>query len=525
MKLARLLLLGCGLALPSLAPSGVAAQPPAAAERPGATERPTRVVSIVVNGEPLETSTPPQVVNRRLLLPLRDVFNALGIAVERDGDKISGRLPSGTIAVELGSSTAYVDGRPVQLDAPVSEIEGTAYVPVRLLTAAMGAQISYDQRGAKIEIVSLYLGRNSGAESARPDGGTDVQGAVSEIDSNSRPPSITVLRGGEAKTIRVDSDARIYVVDVTIHSQLRLPLDQIRVGDALHAILDRGGRVAALYDFFKSTSGTVTATSADAIVLQSGRVVTPGDTTGITLNGGDVTLADLRAGDYVTVRSNPETGELREIIASRPVPATATVAPSATGAVTVTISSFDSSALRPLRAGETFDVTLVGTPGGHATFDIGDYLSGIEMREQSPGRYVGVFTIPDRFNVTQVPLYGHLGVGTASAPRSEAAHQLSAATTPPVIGEIAPAPGGNVNNPRPSIFATYAAPTGIAISPASIMLAINGRDVTPSATRTNAFITYSPGSDLSDGEVTVTVRVADAAGNTASRSWSFSVKR
>jgi hypothetical protein len=118
-----------------------------------------------------------------------------------------------------------------------------------------------------------------------------------------------------------------------------------------------------------------------------------------------------------------------------------------------------------------------------------------------------------------------LSVGAASAPRSEAARALSAATTPPVIDEIGPPPGQSINNPCPSIFATYAAPTGIAISPASIMLSINGRDVTPSATRTNAFITYSPGFDLSDGEVTVLVRVADTAGNTTSRSWSFSFKR
>ncbi|MGB8204857.1 MAG: copper amine oxidase N-terminal domain-containing protein, partial [Candidatus Baltobacteraceae bacterium] len=488
-----------------------------------AAERPTRAVTIVVNGEPLATGTPPQVVGGRLLLPLRDVFSALGIAVDRDGDRISGQLPTGNITVVIGSARAYVDGKTLALDAPAVEIDGTAYVPLRLLTAALGAQVSYDQRGAKVEIVSLYVGRNSGAESARADGGTDVQGVVSAVDTSSRPCSITVLRGGEARTVSVDSDARIYVVDVTIHSQLRLPLASIRIGDALHAILDRDGRVVSVYDFFKSTSGTVTATSASAIVLESGRVVIPSGSTEITLDGAQAVLDALEPGDYVTVRSNPETGELRQIIGSRPA-AKAAAAPQASGALSVAVASFGTSATHPLRAGETFGVTLVGTPGGRASFDIGDYLTGIEMREQSPGTYVGQFTIPDRFNVTQVPLYGHLSVADASAPRAEAAQALSAATTPPVIGEIAPPPGQGVNNPRPSIFATYAAPTGIAIDPASVLLLINGRDVTPSATRTSAFITYSPGFDLSD-EVTVTVRVADAAGNTASRSWSFSVKR
>ena len=78
------------------------------------------------------------------------------------------RLPTGNITVVIGSARAYVDGKTLALDAPAVEIDGTAYVPLRLLTAALGAQVSYDQRGAKVEIVSLYVvGRNSGAESAR----------------------------------------------------------------------------------------------------------------------------------------------------------------------------------------------------------------------------------------------------------------------------------------------------------------------------------------------------------------------
>jgi hypothetical protein len=41
---------------------------------------------------------------------------------------------------------------------------------------------------------------------------------------------------------------------------------------------------------------------------------------------------------------------------------------------------------------------------------------------------VGHFTIPDRFNVAQVPVYGNLRVGTASAPRAQAPTLLSVST-------------------------------------------------------------------------------------------------
>jgi hypothetical protein len=226
----------------------------------------------------------------------------------------------------------------------------------------------------------------------------------------------------------------------------------------------------------------------------------------------------------VTVRSNPESGELRAIVATRPLSADVTPSPQPGTPAPTKIQSVDLSVDRPLRAGETFDVVLRGTPGGHATFDIGDYLTGLEMKEQSPGVYTGSYTIPDRFNITQVPVYGRLSVGGNDAPRAEATQTLSAATTPPAIGEVAPPQGQTVNNTRPSIFATYAAPTEIAINPSSVTIVVNGHDVTSSATRSTGFITYSPGVDIPEGPVNVVVRVSDAAGNTATKTWTFTIR-
>jgi hypothetical protein len=290
-------------------------------------------------------------------------------------------------------------------------------------------------------------------------------------------------------------------------------------------VMTREGRVSEVHDFYKSTSGTISAVSPAAFVLGSGRVVTPGKATDILLNGAAAKLGDLLVGDFVTVRSNPETGELRQIIASRngaAVPS-ATASAAAAGPAAV-ITQVTMSATRALHAGESVDVTLLGTPGGHATFDIGEYVTGVDMREDTPGTYRGRFTIPDRFNVTLIPVYGHLTVGTSSAPRAVAPTQLSAATTPPAITDVAPPPNQTVNNSRPSIYATFAAPTDIPINTSSVTLDVNGHDVTASTTRSNSFVTYSPGVDYPDGPVTVTVRVSDSAGNTASRSWSFTIR-
>jgi len=487
-------------------------------------EKPVRTIAIVVNGEPLQSDDPPQVVGGRLLVPLREVFGALGIVLTRAGDRITARLPTGAVTLNVGSSRATVDGRPVALGSTVVDIDGATYAPLELLVVAFGAQATYDQRGARVEIVSAYIGRNSSAEQQRAGGGSDVQGVVSAIDADSSPPGITVVRGGTSRTIALTSDAKFWIEDVTIHSQLRGAFADLRVGDAVHAILAKDGRVVSIFDFYRSISGTLSAVSPSAFVLANGRVITPGVETNISLNSAAAKLADLRVGDYVTVRSNPESGELREIVASRPLALQTATAPPAGSVPPIAIAGVTISATRPLRAGDVLDVTLRGTAGGRATFDIGDYLTGIAMRETAPGTYVGHYTIPDRFDVTQVPVYGELTLGAATAPRAQSADTLSAATTPPAIGEVAPPPGQTVNNAQPSIFATYAAPTSIGIDTSSVSLVVNGHDVTSSSTRAAGFVTYSPGLELPNGPVTVLVRVADSAGNTASKSWTFTIR-
>jgi hypothetical protein len=487
------------------------------------TEKPTRTIAILINGEALEGEAPAQVVGGRVLVPLRAVFGALGVGVQRVGKTITARLPTGSASVTVGSAEAAVNGNPVELDAAVVDREGTTFVPLRFVAASLGAQASYDQLGAKVEIVSAYIGRATGAEQARAGGGTNVQGVVSAVDADSAPPSVTVVQGGVSRTINITSDAKIFIEDATIHSQVKGTLDDVHVGDALFAVLTAQGRVVEVHDFFKSLSGTISAVSPIAIVLGNGRVVQPEKATDISLNGNPAQLADLHVGDFVTVRSNPETGELRQIVASRSAQAAATALPAASPS-SVVITDFTIDATRPLRAGESLNVTLRGTVGGRASFDIADYVTGVEMHETQPGTYTGQFVVPERFNVTQVPVYGHLTYGAGSAPRAEAPTQLSAATTPPSVGEVAPPPGQTVNNSRPSIYATFVAPTEIAINPSSVTLVVNGHDVTSSATRTNSFITYSPGIDYPDGEVTVVVRVSDAAGNSTTRTWTFFIK-
>jgi hypothetical protein len=281
----------------------------------------------------------------------------------------------------------------------------------------------------------------------------------------------------------------------------------------------RNGHVESVIVRYASRSGTIAAVSSSQFVLNSGFILSPDRSTVITLDGQPATFADLRVGDAVVVRLNPDTNEKREIIVSRL--GAATPAPGAPGPA---IASFALTPAKPaFKAGDAFDLTLQGTPGGRATYDIGTYVTAQPMTEGPPGTYTARYAVPENVNFGETPVFGYLSVNGAAAPRSTAATTIAVSNTPPQIIETAPSSGQTVNNDQPSIYATFRSPVDVGINPSSVSIEVNGLDVTASATRTEQFVTYSPIVPLPDGNVTVLVRVSDRAGNAQTRSWSFTI--
>jgi len=485
---------------------------------PAPSDEVTRPIAIVVNGEELAPEPAPRIVGYRVMVPIARIYGALGIIVTRSGRTLVASAPSRRIVVTIGSRRARVDKRVVIMDAPANEYDGATYVPLRFVADSLGAQVSWKKSAARIEVTSSIVGRTPGLEQHTPGGSTQIVGTVSAIDLNSAPESITLTRAQSVRTIAITSDAKIVVQDVVTRTTTPASLGDVHVGDAVSVILRADGGVDQVVDRYSSRAGAIAAVSPSAFVLQNGYVVTPDKSTEITLNGEPATIADVKVGDSVTVRLNPDTGEKRQILVARAMPPTPTPAGSAQ------ILDFAVSARGPLRANDSFTVTMHGTPGGKASFDIGSYLTGLPIPETAPGTYTTKYTVPDGVNFGRTSVYGHLTVGESRAPRAEAAQLVAVTTTKPQITDIAPPGGSTVNNNKPSIYATYSSPTDVGISVSAVRIEVNGLDVTASATRTDQFITYSPGVPLPDGPVTVKVTIADNAGNAQSRSWSFNVR-
>jgi hypothetical protein len=484
------------------------------AAAPVAQSPATHPIAIVINGDMLPLDPPPRFENNLLFVPVRRMIDALGLPWTRSGNRITTQVGSKTVTLTIGSPIAQIDRDHVTLEAPPTEVRNVLYVPLRFFTDVLGAQAHFDRRSNTVVIVAQLVGMTSNGllSGGR---GTERFGTVAAVDVLSDPPTITLQSNGIVKTIPVAPNAMIDVQDVNVNVTSPGELGDVRPGDFARLELRKDGHVKRVVDEYGSRNGHIVAIASNEFVLDNGQVIQPGGATEISLNGQAASYNQLRPNDEVTIRYNVETNEVREILASR-------TEPTGSAASGAQISDVETDANHPLRPGDTVHVTVHGTPGGSATFDIGSDVANQVMTQRSPGVYVGEYTIPRGSNFDDVALIGRLSVGNATA-QAAAPEMVSASSIGPGIADFAPDEGATIDTNRPAVYASFAS-DAVPVNAGSALLWINGRDVTSECLRTSQFIQYLPSFSYPDGPVHVTVHVADEAGNTTTKSWTFTIR-
>lgn len=102
---------------------------------------------LLVNGKELTLKTPPMILKGNTLVPVRGVFEELGAIVKWDAKQKTITATKGNTVVKytLGELTVSKNNTSIQLPIPGRSINGTTLVPLRFISEALGATVSWNQ--------------------------------------------------------------------------------------------------------------------------------------------------------------------------------------------------------------------------------------------------------------------------------------------------------------------------------------------------------------------------------------------
>ncbi|MFJ5566308.1 stalk domain-containing protein [Lysinibacillus xylanilyticus] len=120
------------------------------------TAQAARGITIYVDGVQLKADQPPVMVQGRVMLPLRAIFEALDASVDWDRKKQTVTATKGgtTVVLKINSRVATINNKTVTLDVPAQIFSGRTMVPVRFVSEALGQDVDWNSRGQIVTINS-----------------------------------------------------------------------------------------------------------------------------------------------------------------------------------------------------------------------------------------------------------------------------------------------------------------------------------------------------------------------------------
>ncbi|WP_051331094.1 copper amine oxidase N-terminal domain-containing protein [Aneurinibacillus terranovensis] len=114
----------------------------------------TNEITVKLNGKVLTFDQNPVVENGRTLVPLREIFQSLGVKIDWDGKTGTVKAEKGNrnVMVKIGSTTARVNGKIVKLDQKAEIINKRTMIPLRFISESFGANVKWDQFNRVIDI-------------------------------------------------------------------------------------------------------------------------------------------------------------------------------------------------------------------------------------------------------------------------------------------------------------------------------------------------------------------------------------
>lgn len=187
-------------------------------------------VTIVLNEEVMVLETPPYIINGRTLVPVRFLFEPLGLEVNWDADNFiaSGTRDNLDIQLPIGSTEALVNGQTVILDSAAVIMHSRTYVPLRFVAESTGAVVGWDQTTSTITITG---GLTTELQEKKPD---ELLLSIYEDTHDFNGPNYLAIRSEYHKFI----DQMYAIKDHYISLNDTLKTELMTLADTLNIVYD-----------------------------------------------------------------------------------------------------------------------------------------------------------------------------------------------------------------------------------------------------------------------------------------------
>lgn len=422
-------------------------------------------ISVYINGRKLLFDVPPIQIEGRTLVPLRAIFEGLGAFVEYNNSTrtIIANKGSTKIQLTLDSPVAYVNGQTVYLEVPARAIRGSTMVPLRFVGEAFDAKVKWEGSQQAIFIET------------EEDISTTTPGPVSE--------------GAVLYTIYHDATGNLSSGDVITITLIGTPgskayFDITGIINNVQVNETNSGKYVGTY--------TIKSTDRGKDLPVTGYLVKD-----------NASSSRLEADTRITI------GESQVVAQPTPVDE-------------IKIYSVTHNGNKTLKKGDELKVTLNGTSGGKATFDISNFKSGLSMYEVKSGVYEGTYIVSQGDIATDAVVLGHLSKNGKEVFAVQSEIPLTLTGIGPKIAEVSPSDNSSVESDRPNIYITFDTQNSTLINPQSVKLIVNGVDVSSQTSKTPNFVAYYPYNPLPlRTNIPVEISARDDYGNVVSLKWSF----
>ena len=112
-------------------------------------------IKVKLNGQNIKFDVQPVLSSGRVLVPIRSITSAMGATISWNSSSgtVTIKKDSDTLKLTAGSKTAYKNNSKIKLDVPARIVRGRTLAPVRFISEGLNASVKWDSSSRTVNII------------------------------------------------------------------------------------------------------------------------------------------------------------------------------------------------------------------------------------------------------------------------------------------------------------------------------------------------------------------------------------